>query len=79
MIVESIKGVEEGFLCFGLSLKKLNIVDEQNVDVAVAGLEGGSAVIRNRIDEVVREFLGAHVFHADGGIQALRVVPNGMQ
>ena len=79
VVVKGVERVEERFLGLGFALKELNVIDEQDVDVAVAGLECRTPVVRNGIDEVVGEFLGAHVLHANSGIETLSVMTNGVQ
>ena len=39
-LVERVEGVEELLLGLGLALEELDVVDEQDVDAAVGGLEG---------------------------------------
>lgn len=71
--------MEELFLDTFFPLDELDVVDQQDVDVAVTAFERRLAVIAQGVDEVVREFLGRHVLDPHPGKQALRVVTRGMQ
>ena len=58
--MQRVERVEEGLEGFGCALKELDVVDQKNVDVAVAPLKllGLTELARlHRVDEVVREFL----------------------
>ena len=61
--VQRVEGVEELLLRLGLALEELDVVDEQDADVAVGALEGVDAVVVQRADEVVRERLDGRVAH----------------
>ena len=78
-VVQGVEGVEELLLDAFLALDELDVVDEQHVDVAVAALEGDLAVIAQRVDEVVGEFLGGDVLDAHTGKQSLGVVTGRVQ
>ena len=71
--------MEEGLLGGVLALQELDVVDEEDVDLAIAGLEDRCPVVRDRVDEVVCELLRAHVADADPGIQALGIVADRVQ
>jgi hypothetical protein len=62
-----------------LALQELDVVDQQDIDIAVAALEGGRAVISYRVDEVVGELLAGDVSHLRAGEQASDVVTNRVQ
>lgn len=79
VVVQSVEGVEEGLLRGVLALEELDVVDQQDVVVAVARLEQRGPVVRDRVDEVVGELLRAHVPHADAGVEADGVVADGVQ
>ena len=79
VIVQRIEGVEERLLGRVLALQELDVVDQQDVDLAIARLEHRRAVVGDRVDEVVRELLGAHVSNPDAGVEALGVVADGVQ
>ena len=79
VIVKSVEGVKERFLCGVAALQELNVVDEQHVDVAISSLEDLTLIVRDRVDEVVRELFAGDVFHADARIQRLRVVSDAVQ
>jgi len=53
--VEAVEGVEKLLLEPFFSFHELNVIDEQNVDVAVAALEGCGGVCTNRVDIFVQE------------------------
>src|SRR5699024_12321145 len=60
-------------------LQDLDVVYQQYVNFAVPALEGLGLVGPDGVDEIVGELLGVDVPHADARIQALGVVPDGMQ
>ena len=78
-VVERVERVEELLLRPLLVLQELDVVDEQDVDVAVAPLEAVGLVVADRVDEVVGELLGAHVAHPGPGEQARAVVADRVQ
>jgi hypothetical protein len=59
--VQRVEGVEELLLRLHLAGEELDVVDEQDIDVAVASLEVGGLVVTDAVDEVVGELLGVHV------------------
>ena len=61
--------MEELLLRAGLGLEELDVVDEQDVDAAVGGLEAIDVLAVERAEEVVRERLGGGV--ADGRAAAV--------
>jgi hypothetical protein len=78
-VVEGVEGVEELFLGLGLALEELDVVDEQDVDVAVAPLEAVLAVVADRVDELVGELLAGDVAHLRVGVEAADVVADRVQ
>ena len=78
-VVQGVEGVEELLLDTFLALDELDVVDQQHVDVAVAALERRLAVVAQRVDEVVGEFLGRDVLDPHAGKQPLGVVTGGVQ
>ena len=78
-LVQRVEGVEELFLGSLFALEELDVVDHQNVQVAVAPLEGLLPVVAHGIDVVVGEFLGGDVFDAQPRLQHTGVVPGGVQ
>ena len=62
--VERVEGVEELLLGLRLALEELDVVDEQDVDAAVGGLERLERAGVERADELVGERLDRRV--ADG-------------
>ena len=78
-VVQGVERVEELLLRLHLALEELDVVDEQDVDVAVAALERRRLVVADGVDEVVRELLRAHVAHAAAVVEAAGVVPDRVQ
>ena len=78
-LVQRVEGVEELLLRADLGLEELDVVDEQDVDAAVGGLEGVGVAAVDGADEVVGEGLGRGV--ADGRAAAVGrdVVPDRVQ
>ena len=77
--VEGVEGVEELLLERLLALHELDVVDEQDVALAVAALEGGRGVVPDGVDELVHERLGGDVADVAPGEVLADVVPDGMQ
>ena len=78
-VIQRVERVEElglGLLAFG---EELDVVDEQDVDVAVAPLERLGLVVAQAVDEVVGELLGGDVAHPHAGEEPLGVVPDRVQ
>ena len=71
--------MEELFLGGFLALQELDVIDHQNVEIAVAPLEGFLTVIAQGINVVVREFFRRHILHAQTWMQYLGVIAGGMQ
>ena len=63
--MQCVEGVEELLLGAGLALEELDVVDEQHVDVAEAGLEGLRATATERAEELVREGLTGRAADAE--------------
>ena len=59
--VERVEGVEELLLELLAALEELDVVDEQDVDLAVAAAEGVAGVVADRVDELVHQRLGGDV------------------
>src|SRR5680860_1056639 len=73
-LVESVEGVEE--LLFGvlLALQELDVVDKQDIEIAVAALEMLSPARAQSADELVGEALGGRVADAEAGSVGAQVV-----
>ena len=69
-VVERVEGVEELLLGLGLALEELDVVDEQDVDVAEAGLEGVGVAAAERAEELVGEGLAGRAADREPGIVA---------
>ena len=78
-VVQRIEGMEELFLSAFLAFDELDVVDQQDVDVAEAAFERCGAVVTQRVDEVVGELLGRDVLDPHAREQLLRVVTGGVQ
>ena len=74
-----VEGVEELLLQTFLALHELDVVDEQDVDLAVAALEAGRRVGSDRVDVLVEEGLGADVAHDVVLVVAMHVVTDRVQ
>ncbi len=77
--MELVEGVEEGFLSLCAALQELDVVDEEDVDIPVSRLKGGAPVVRDGVDEVVRELFARDVSNLDPGIEADRVIADRVQ
>ena len=71
-LVQRVEGVEELLLGLGLALQELDVVDEQDVDAAVGGLERLHAAALERADEVVGEGLDGRVAGGQAGAVLVR-------
>ena len=58
-VVQRVERVEELFLGLLFVLQELDVVDQQDVDVAVALAEQLAAAVADRVDEVVGELLAS--------------------
>jgi hypothetical protein len=76
--MQGVEGVEKGLLSLVFSLQELNIVDQENVDIPIFGLECRATVILNRINEVVGELFRRYVANLDFWIKTEGIVPNSM-
>ena len=77
--LEVVVGVEELLLEALFALHELDVVDEQDVAVAVAALEGQGGRGAQGVDEVVHERLGGDVEHLAPGVVLGDVVPDGVE
>ena len=77
--VQRVEGVEELLLEAFLALHELDVVDEQDVHVAVAALEEPGGVLPDGVDVLVQEVLGGHVAHGVVGVVLVDVVPDGVE
>ena len=73
-LVQGVEGVEELLLGARLALEELDVVDEEHVDIAVAGLEALAAGGAQGGDELVGEGLGGRVADAESGGVGVQVV-----
>ena len=82
LLVRPVQGVErvEELLLEPLAvLQELDVVDQQDVDVAVAPLEGVAGVGADGVDELVEERLGGDVAHLVVLVVVVDVVADGVQ
>ena len=63
-VVERVEELGLGLLALG---EELDVVDEQDVDLAVALAERYALAFPDGLDELGHELLGRHVLHADAG------------
>ena len=77
-LVQRVEGVEELLLGALLAGEKLNVVDEQHVDVAELVAEAGHLVVADRVDHLVGELLTADVADGGMGLATLHVVADGV-
>ena len=77
-LVQRVESMEEFFLGAFLLCQKLNVIDQQDVDVAEFVAEAGHLVITQRVDHFIGELLAGDV--ADGRLRlyALDLVANGL-
>ena len=78
-VVQRIERVEELLLGPFAVLQELDVVDQQDVDVAVPALERAGLVVAQRVDEVVGELLGRHVPHVPRVAELRGVVTDRVQ
>ena len=78
-IVQGVEGVEELLLGLDLGLQELDVVNQQDVDVAVCASELCGAIGADGVDEVVGEFLGGDVLHPHVVVIAEHVGADGVQ
>jgi hypothetical protein len=78
-LVESVEGVEELLLGRVFPLEELDVVDEQDVEVAVPLLEALGAAAAKSCNELVREALGCRVADLELGRVDPEVVGNRAQ
>ena len=77
-LIQRVEGVEELFLRALLSREKLNVVDQQHVDVPVALPEVRHSVIPNGVDDLVGKLLGRDV--GNSKVRLLRnVIADGIE
>ena len=78
-VVQRVEGVEELLLGLDLALEELDVVDQQDVDIAVPALELGRLVVADRVDEVVGELFAGDVPDPGPGVEAADVVADRVQ
>ena len=71
--------MEELLLQGLLALHELDVVDEQDVALAVAALEGGGGIGADGVDEFVHVGLGGHVADMAATEVLQHVVPDGVE
>ena len=77
--MQSVEGVKERLLGLVFALQKLDVVDQQNVDIAILPLKGRGAVVLNCVDEVVGELFARNVSNLEARIHLQRVVSDRVQ
>ena len=76
--MEGIESVKEFRLRAFFADDELNVVDEQNVDAAIALAKFENAVVANRIDDFVHEAFRRNVGQLHAGAMCQHVMPNGV-
>ena len=79
MVGQGVESVKEGLLGLVFALQELDIVNQQDVYLAVFGLKCAGAVVLNGVDEVVGELFAGYVANLDSWIKAQRVVADRVQ
>ena len=77
--MQCVERVKELFLGSFFAFQELDVIDHQNVQVAVATLERFLPVIANGVDVVVGEFLTGHILHTQARLQHLCIVASRVQ
>ncbi len=77
--VQRVEGVEELFLEPLLAFHELDVVDEQDIHIAIAALEETRGVLADGVDVLVEEVLGGHVPNGVVGVVLVDVVPDGVE
>ena len=66
--VQMVERVEELGLCLLALGEELDVVDQQDIDLAVALPEVVALTFADRLDELGDELLRGHVLHAEAGL-----------
>ena len=77
--VQGVEGVEELLQGLLLAAQELDVVEQEDVDLAVAVLEAVHVAVGHGGDEVGDELLAGDVLDADAGVELARVVADGVQ
>src|SRR5262245_30349751 len=77
--VEVVEGVEELLLCPLLAGDELDVIDEEEVDVAILGAKLRRSIVADGVDELVGEALRREVEQAKRGIKAGDLVADGVK
>src|SRR6266545_3972040 len=78
-LVEVVERVEELLLGALLARDELDIVDQEEIDVAVFAAELGGAIVADRVDQFVGEALRGEIEQAQRGVEAADLVADGVQ
>ncbi len=71
--------MEERVLGGVFTPEKLDVINEENIDLAISLIKRRHLVCRDRIDVVVGEFFARHIANLHSGEESLCVVTNGME
>src|SRR5262245_63748394 len=77
--VEVVEGMEELLLRPLLAGNELDVVDEEEVDVAIFGAKLRRSIVADGVDELVGEALRREVEQAKRGIEAGDLMTDGMK
>ena len=78
-IVESVERVEEFLLDALLAGEELDVVDQEDIRLAVSSAEAHELAVLDRVDEFVGEFLGREIRHARSLFVAPHVLADGVE
>ena len=79
VLIQRIEGVEEFFLSLLFARQKLDVVDDQYIDIAINILETLGIASGNRLDEIVGEFFRRGIFDPLVGIVLQNLVADRLQ
>ena len=71
--------MEELFLCPLLARDELDVVDQEQIDRAIARPELRGPIVADRVDELVGEALGREIRHRHAGEETHALVPDRVQ
>ena len=77
--MQGIEGMEELFLGGVFARNELDVVDQQNINIAIAIAELFGLLPANGVDQVVGELFARHIQHIDVGILRQRRIADGVQ
>ena len=76
--MEGVEGVEELFLKSLFCFHELNVVNEQDINIAIAALEIGDRVVTNSVHVLIQESFSGDVSHLVVAVVLENVMSDGM-